>query len=79
MTTTLITTTVNDPPDRDVLVEDYGTITAITPMTKRARDWIGENVDHEDWQIMGGSLMIEPRYADEILDAMEDEDFTIER
>lgn len=49
----------------DVL--DEGTIVLITPLTARAKTWIKEHVCSESWQWMGGGLVVDHRYADDIL------------
>lgn len=51
----------------DIEVQNHGSIVSLTPLTDAGRDWIDENVASEDWQWMGGSLNIEPRYAGELL------------
>jgi hypothetical protein len=60
----------------DYEVSDHGSIWTIRPISDAARDWIDENVGAEDWQWMGGALAIEPRYAGDILFAMQEEGFT---
>lgn len=53
----------------DVIVFDHGSLIGILPNTDHAETWIGEYVD-PDAQWFGRQLMVEPRYADNILKAM---------
>lgn len=53
----------------DVLVTNEGTIVLLRPNTQRAKDWIAEHTPKESmW--FGPSLVVEPRYVDDIIDGM---------
>jgi len=38
----------------DVIVDSYGSVVGLSPMTQAAREWIEENVAAESWQWLGG-------------------------
>ena len=61
----------------DVLTDNFGSIVGITPMTPTAREWIGENVDAEPWQWLGGTLNIDRRYADDLVEGMVEAGLTV--
>ena len=44
--------------DTDFVVDDYGSIVGITPITPAARDWLDENVESEPWQWLGCTLNV---------------------
>jgi hypothetical protein len=62
----------------DVLTDNFGSIVGITPMTPTAREWIGENVDAEPWQWLGGTLNIDRRYADDLVEGMVEAGLTVQ-
>ena len=61
----------------DVIVIHHGSLVGIRPNTDHAETWIGEYVD-PDAQWFGRQLMVEPRYADDILDAMASDGLTLQ-
>ena len=54
-------------------VSDEGTVVFITPVSDVARQWVDENLSIEPWMWMGSGFAIEHRYADDILEAMNEE------
>lgn len=52
------------------IIEDLGTITSITPKTKKALKWMQDNLQAESWQWFGPSLCIDSRYAEDIIDSL---------
>jgi hypothetical protein len=65
-------------PIPDFRITYYGTITAITPLTEACREWIEENLAIEPWQRLGPSIAVEPRYVEQLAQAMIEEGFLIE-
>ncbi len=55
----------------DIVVRDQGTVVMFTPTSKVGRDWIQENVQSDDWQWMGRSLVVDHRYAQGLIDGMQ--------
>jgi len=64
--------------ERDVFVEDCGSIAMLTPMTPAAREWIAENVATEPWQWMGCSLACEPRMLAAMVEGMVEDGLIVE-
>lgn len=62
----------------DVLVSDQGSIVVLQPMNGDARDWIDCMVQHEPYNWLGGGLCVEHRYADAIIDGMQDDGLIVE-
>ena len=56
----------------------HGTITTITPLTDRCREWVEENLEIERWQRFGTSIAIEPRYVEQLAEAMNEEGLVME-
>ena len=61
----------------DVLTDNFGSIVGITPMTPIAREWIDENCQTEPWQWLGGTLNVDRRYADDLVEGMAEAGLTI--
>jgi hypothetical protein len=57
-------------PRADFRITYHGTITTITPLTEACREWVEENVAIEPWQRFGPSIAIEPRYVEQVAEAM---------
>jgi len=66
-----------DVTEPDVIVDDYGSIVGITPMTPAARKWIDENCQAEPWQWLGLTLHVDYRLADAVLAGMSEDGLTI--
>lgn len=50
-----------------------GNLYGITCKTKKAKQWIKDNLSTEGWQWMCNTLWIDIRYADDIITAIENE------
>jgi hypothetical protein len=59
-------------PTPDVLVANQGSVFIFNPLTERAQQWINENVQSEDWQWFGTSLVVDHRYAWGLAEGMQD-------
>jgi hypothetical protein len=59
-------------PAPDVLVANQGSVFVFNPLTARAKEWIEENVQSEDWQWFGTTLVVEHRYAWGLAQGMQD-------
>lgn len=63
----------------DVRVEDQGSIILLIPESESAEAWFGEHIDQDDsfqpyWP---RAVVVEPRYADAILQGLFEEGFEI--
>ena len=64
--------------EADFLVANYGSMIALSPVTAKAREACGDGtLAFEDWQMMGGSIMVDHRMAIDLLDNLRDDGFTI--
>lgn len=63
--------------DKDILVNDQGSIVMLTPISPEAREWISQYVAFESWQWFGGSLCVEHGYADDLIEGMQAEGLTV--
>ena len=61
-----------DHAHADFRLTYHGTITTITPLTDACRKWLEANVEIEPWQHFGPSIAIEPRYVEQLAQAMID-------
>jgi hypothetical protein len=57
-------------PRADFRLTYHGTITTLTPLTDRCREWVKENVEIEPWQRFGNAIAVEPRYVQQLAIAM---------
>jgi hypothetical protein len=65
-------------PRADFRVTYHGTITTITPLSDACRDWLEEYADIERWQRFGNAIAVEPRYVEQLAEAMIEEGFVME-
>jgi hypothetical protein len=65
-------------PTADFRVTYHGTITTITPLSDACREWVEENVAIEPWQRFGNAIAIEPRYVEQLAEAMIEEGLVME-
>jgi len=63
----------------DFRVTYHGTITTITPLSDACREWLEDKVAIEPWQRFGPSIAIEPRYVQQLAEAMIEEGLIMER
>jgi hypothetical protein len=64
--------------EADFLTANCGTMVALTPMTPKARKACGDGtVAFEDWQMMGGSIMVDHRMAEDLIHHLRDDGFII--
>jgi len=55
---------VSDP---DVLIRCDGTVWTFNPISERAKQWFDENVQSESWQWLGSSLVVDHRWAADLI------------
>lgn len=70
MTGILLTNKLNTMK-RNFHFTQSGNIFGITPLTKRARRWINDNLQADSWQWCGNTLWIDIRMAEDIVNAIE--------
>ena len=57
----------------DDFVVEHGNLHVVQPLTQKARDWLAENTDGEQtW--LGGALVVDGDYIDDLVIAMRDAD-----
>ena len=56
-------------PTPDVLVENHFSLILFRLLTPAANQWVDENV-MDDAQFFGGALVVEPRYAHDLIDGL---------
>jgi hypothetical protein len=61
----------------DFLIVDHGTLYLLYPNTRRARQWVKENLPPDRMQYADASV-VEPRYIDDITDGIRAADLDIE-
>jgi hypothetical protein len=57
------------PSEPDVLVENHFSLFLFRLLSPEAKQWVDENVS-DDAQFFGGALVVEPRYARDLLDGI---------
>lgn len=67
--------------DTDFTFVNHGSITVLTPQTELAQEWFDQNlpVDDPDTQFWCKGIVIEPRYAGDILQGIQDAGLTVGR
>jgi hypothetical protein len=66
-------------PQADFRITYHGTITTITPLSDACREWLEDNVAIEPWQRFGNRIAVEPRYVQQLAEAMIGEGLLMER
>jgi len=61
----------------DFYVRNEFSIIMLLPESERAKDWINDNISLDDWQNKA-NIAIEPRYFDDIFQALQNEGMTLE-
>ena len=51
----------------DITVDNQGSILIFTPTSAEGRQWMKKNLQVEDWQKRNGSVVVEHRYAPDII------------
>lgn len=57
--------------DIDVVVTPNGSVVGFRLITPAAHEWVEENVQSEPYQWLGGSLVVDWRFAASLRDGME--------
>ena len=72
----MLTNTAKD--ETDFLVANLGSMVALTPISADAAKACDVGViDYEEWQVIGGSIMVDPRMASDLLTNLQRQGFTI--
>jgi hypothetical protein len=61
----------------DVELCNGGTVFLFRPVTKPAQEWFADNVESEPWQWSNGSLGVDHRYAEDLLDGIASAGFDV--
>jgi hypothetical protein len=61
----------------DVTVENHGSIALVVPETKRAREWVEENVLQGELLWWGRGFVCEPRYLGDLVEGMQGDGLTV--
>ena len=61
----------------DFQVVDHGTIYLLYANTRRAKQWVKENLPQDHMQYADASV-VEPRYIDDIIDGIREDDLDID-
>ena len=62
----------------DAVVEPHGSISLLRLFSRRAEEWVEQNVVSESWNWFGAALAVEHRYIEPIARAMQDDGLTVE-
>ena len=61
----------------DFRFTNHGSVTILTPLTEAAQAWLDENVGDDETQYWAGGVVIEPRYAEPILEGLQADGLTV--
>lgn len=61
-----------------MIINDQGSIVMITPESDLEYDWLTDNTNAESWQWLGSSLAIDYRFADNLIEGIQDAGFIVE-
>jgi len=60
-------------------VREVKTVYMLRPLKRRVKSWIEENVEYEDYQMVGDAIAVEHRFIAPIIRAMMEEGFKPDR
>ena len=64
--------------DADFLISDCGNMVGITYNSIRGREAIAAGViDFEDWQVMGGCIMVDHRMAGDLIAQLQEDGYNV--
>jgi hypothetical protein len=64
--------------EADFWIANLGGMVALSPMSAKANQAVADGkIDFEDWQVMGGSIMVDHRMAADLLENLKNDGFTI--
>ena len=62
----------------DFLVANYSSMVALSPMSADANKAVDAGlINYEEWQLMGGSIMVDHRMADDLIENLRDDGFVV--
>lgn len=62
----------------DFRFANHGSVTILTPITDAGDDWINSHIDPEAQRWGANGIVIEPRYAGDILSGLSNDGLTVE-
>jgi hypothetical protein len=60
----------------DFVVENHGSLFLLEPRTEAGQLWCDEHL-HEDRQVFGGAIVVEPRYIRDIVVALQADGYVV--
>lgn len=63
--------------EMDFVTLDCGSIVILTPLSQEAHDWLNEHIDVESAQWYSKGVVIEHRYAGDIISEITQENLTV--
>jgi hypothetical protein len=67
---------VKDEPD--FLVAASSSMVALTPVSADANKAVDAGlIDYEEWQVIGGSILLDPRIADDLIGRLKADGFVV--
>jgi hypothetical protein len=63
----------------DFTFENHGTICILTPLTDEAEQWVKSYVDDTGFQPYWPAVVMEPRYADDVLQGIADDGLMVQQ
>lgn len=61
----------------DFIVNDQGSIVMFEPQNDKAKQWLKDQVDAEDWQWLGNNLTVDHRFAGDLNEHLIDDGFVL--
>ena len=62
----------------DFLVANYGSMVAVTPISADANKAVDVGqFDYQEWQLLGATIMVDHRMADDLIRRLKDDGFVI--
>jgi hypothetical protein len=64
--------------EADFWYANYGSMIALSPMSADANKAVDAGlIDYEEWQLLGGSIMVDHRMAENLIDNLRNDGFTV--
>lgn len=62
----------------DFILEDHGSILFLHPQNQNAKNWVASYVSREGYQPNWPSVLLEPRYASDLIHGLQNDGFIVE-
>ena len=69
---------MTETAETDFLVANLGSMFGVTPISANANKAVDAGlIDYDDWQLWGTTIMVDPRYAGDLVEHLREDGFVV--